>query len=284
MTLMDAPARLDRPARSTTLPDIARTVRGTVLEMSHRSRASHLASSLSCVDILVAAYWGAMAIDPARPDDPGRDRLILSKGHAAQALYASLAHRGFFDPKALESYNRDGGAMAEHPGPRCMPGVEAATGSLGHGLPLGLGMALAGRLQKRTYRVYVVLGDGECNEGSVWEAALLAAAQRLERLCVIVDFNGWQGTGRSREITALAPLSDKWRAFGWDAHDVDGHDPDALAAALARIPSGIGKPVALVARTVKGKGVSFMEDDNNWHYRIPTADELALAKRELGLA
>lgn len=265
------------------LSDIARHVRGTILDMSYRSHASHLASALSCVDILVAAYWRVMSIDVSRPDDPDRDRLILSKGHAAQALYAALAHRGFFDQAELESYNRDGGAMAEHPGPRCMPGIEAATGSLGHGLPIGVGMALAGRLQSRPYRVFVVMGDGECNEGTVWEAALLGAGQRLGHLCAIVDFNNWQGTGRSTEITALAPLREKWEAFGWTAVDVDGHDPDALAATMTRTPDPDGKPLAIIARTVKGKGVSFMEDDNNWHYRIPTADEVTKGKRELKL-
>ena len=265
------------------LEDIARAVRSTVIEMSHRAKASHLASSLSCIDILVAALWGVMNIDPDDPKSPDRDRLILSKGHAAQALYASLAHRGFFETSLLSQYNRDGGPMSEHPGPNCMPGVEAATGSLGHGLPIGLGMAIAGRIQKRDYRVFVVLGDGECNEGSVWEAALLAAANNVSRLCVIVDFNQWQGTGRSTEIMSIQPLKEKWEAFGWNAANVDGHDISNLVRGMNDTPNKNGQPVALIAHTVKGKGVSFMEDDNNWHYRIPTKEEVAAANRELGI-
>lgn len=263
--------------------DIARSIRGTVVAMSYRAKASHLASSLSCIDILVAALWGVMKIDPTNPDDVDRDRLILSKGHAAQALYASLAHRGFFDLSMLSQYNQDGGPMSEHPGPKCMPGVEAATGSLGHGLPIGLGMAAAGRIQNRDHRVFVVLGDGECNEGSVWEAALLASAQRLSQLCVIVDFNQWQGTGRSTEIMSIQPLKEKWDSFGWDAMNVDGHNIAELVGAMETMPRETGKPIALIANTIKGKGISFMENDNNWHYRIPTKEEVAAANRELGI-
>jgi transketolase len=165
-----------------------------------------------------------------------------------------------------------------------VPGVEAATGSLGHGLPIGIGMAVAGRIRREDYRVFVLMSDGECNEGSVWEAAMFAPAQRLENLAVIVDFNKWQATGRSEEVMALQPLRAKWEAFGWSASEVDGHDVASLVQALRRVPDGSGKPVAIIANTVKGKGVSFMEDDNNWHYRIPTADEVTAAARELGLA
>ena len=264
--------------------DIARRLRGRIVRMSHDAGSAHLGSALSCVDILVAAYWGALAIDPARPAAPGRDRFILSKGHAAAALYAALAHRGFFDPALLDGFAREGGRLAEHPGPNCAPGVEAATGSLGHGLAIGLGMALAGRIQGQAFRVYALLSDGECNEGAVWESAMLAPAQRLDNVCVVVDYNKWQATGRSNETLALAPLADKWRAFGWSAAEIDGHDTAALTDALRRVPDGSGRPVALIAHTVKGKGVSFMEDDNNWHYRVPNAAELAAAERELGLA
>ena len=270
------------PPNCDELDDVARTVRRSVIEMSYQARTSHLASSLSCVDILVAALWGVMNIDPKNGSDPDRDRLILSKGHAAQALYASLAHRGFFDTNTLSIYNTNGGPMSEHPGPNCLPGVEAATGSLGHGLPIGLGMAIAGRLQRRAYRVFVVLGDGECNEGSVWEAALLASAQNLERLCVIVDFNRWQGTGRSTEIMSLNPFVEKWASFGWNASNIDGHHIENLVKAMDSLPYDNNKPLALIAHTIKGKGVSFMEDDNNWHYRIPTKEEVNAANHELG--
>ncbi|MGH8570829.1 MAG: thiamine pyrophosphate-dependent enzyme, partial [Gammaproteobacteria bacterium] len=179
----------------------------------------------------------------------------------------------------------DGSVFAEHPpAPDYLPGIEAATGSLGHGLPMGLGMALSARIQKQHYRVFALLSDGECNEGSIWESAMLAAAQKVGRLAVVVDFNKWQATGRSEEVMALAPLVDKWHAFGWSAREVDGHNMAGLVDMLSRVPDGSGKPVAIIAHTVKGKGVSFMEDDNNWHYRIPTADEVAAAKRELGVA
>ncbi len=267
------------------LKQVAARLRGRVIEMSHAAQAAHLASALSCCDILAAAYWHALRIDPARPDDPLRDRFILSKGHAAAALYATLAFRGYYDASLLDTYCQDGGKLAEHPPALGLPGVEAATGSLGLGLPMGAGMALAARIQGQAYRVFAVLSDGECNEGSVWEAAMFAAGQNLGNLCVVVDYNKWQATARSNETLALAPLRDKWAAFGWDAQEVDGHDVADLARRLAVIPSRAeGKPVALVAHTVKGKGVSFMEDDNNWHYRAPTAEEVRKAHTELGLA
>jgi transketolase len=263
---------------------IANRVRGHVVEMSHTGKAPHLGSSLSCVDVLVAAYWTALRIDPQEPLAPHRDRFLLSKGHAATALYATLACRGFYDESLLASFNCDGGVLPEHPGLQCVPGVEAATGSLGHGLSLALGMALAGRITGASYRCYALLSDGECEEGSVWEAALFAAAQRLDHVIAIVDYNKWQATGRSNEIMALAPLAEKWRAFGWTAHEVDGHDLAALVPLLRNVPDGSGRPIAVIAHTVKGKGVSFMEDDNNWHYRIPTADEVRAARQELGLS
>ncbi len=252
--------------------------------MSHRAQAAHLASSLSCCDVLAAAYWYVLRLDSVRPADPDRDRFILSKGHAAAALYATLAAKGYFPEAELETYCQDGGRLAEHPPANMLAGVEAATGSLGHGLPIGIGMALAGRLDKRDYRVFALLSDGENNEGSVWEAAMFASAQKLDRLCVIVDYNKWQATARSNDTLMLAPLADKWRAFGWDAIECDGHDVAVLANLMSNVPNGSGKPVAIVAHTVKGKGVSFMEDDNNWHYRAPTGDEVVLARKELGLS
>ena len=264
------------------LESIARAVRGTVVRMSHEAKSAHLGSSLSVVDILVAAYWGALRLDPQALDAPDRDRLILSKGHAASALYAVLARWGAFSPRLLDTYARAGGQLGEHPSPST-PGVEAATGSLGHGLSLGVGMALAGRIQKHDFRVYAVLSDGECNEGSVWEAAMMAAAQRLDNVVAIVDYNKWQATDRSNEVMALAPLREKWSSFGWTAVEVDGHDVHGLAELLRNVPDGTDRPVAIIAHTVKGKGVSFMEDDNNWHYRIPTALEVEQAFAELGL-
>jgi transketolase len=251
--------------------------------MSHKSGAAHLGSALSCVDLLLAAYHSAVRIDPRKADAPNRDRLILSKGHAAPALYAVLAERGFFPVKLLETFGVPGGCLPEQMGPHCVPGIEAATGSLGHGLPLGTGMALASRIQKTGFRVLVAMSDGECNEGSVWEAAMFAAGRKLDNLTVMVDYNKWQATGRSNEIMALEPLSGKFAAFGWAAVDVDGHDLAALTSHLSRLPHVAGKPTAIICHTVKGRGVSFMEDDNNWHYRIPTAEEVAKAWHELGV-
>lgn len=270
------------PKPAASLDDVSRRIRMRIVRMSHDGQAPHLGSALSCVDILTALYFSVADVCPESVSDKNRDRVILSKGHAAAALYATLAERGFFDPAMLDSYARDGSDLPEQLSPNCVPGVEAATGSLGHGLPLGAGMALAGRIQGRGYRVWVVVSDGECNEGSVWEAAMFSAAQRLDRLTVVVDYNRWQATGRSDEILQLQPLDEKWRAFGWDVRQVDGHDLPTLIEALT--PDGsAGRPRAIIAHTIKGRGVSFMEDDNNWHYRIPTADEVRRAAVELGL-
>ncbi len=233
---------------------------------------------------MVAAYFDVLRIDPAKPRDQNRDRFILSKGHAAPALFQVLALRGYFPESMLDTYGEDGGIFAEHPPtPVHLAGIEAATGSLGHGFPMGLGMAFAARIRGQNYRVLALLSDGECNEGSIWEAAMLAAAHRMENVTVIIDFNKWQATGRSEEIMALNPLVDKWRAFGWSASEIDGHDMGELVNRLRNVPDGSGKPVAVVAHTVKGKGVSFMEDDNNWHYRIPSEAEVEMAKQELGV-
>lgn len=273
-----------KPESVNTIADIearARLLRSRIIETSHKTSTPHLGSCLSCLDILAALYFSVLRIDAAKPREQARDRFILSKGHGAAALFQVLAMRGFYPESMLDDYGKDGGLFAEHPpAPKYLAGIEAATGSLGHGLPMGLGMALAGRIQKIDYKVYALLSDGECNEGSVWEAAMFAAAQRVTNLCVFIDFNKWQATGRSEEVMALSPLADKWRAFGWNAFEIDGHDVGAILEAAARCPSD-GKPTAVIAHTVKGKGVSFMEDDNNWHYRIPNAAEVLLAKREL---
>lgn len=260
----------------------ARTLRARLIANSHKTGTPHLGSCLSCADILAALYFHILKIDPKTPRDPERDRFLLSKGHAAPALFQILAMKGFYPEELLDHYGEDGSVFAEHPPiPEKLAGIEAATGSLGHGLPLALGMALSARILGRDHRVYALLGDGECNEGSVWEAALFAPAQKLDRVTVIVDYNKWQATGRSNEITALGPLVDKWRAFGWDATEVDGHDLGALVGAITPPEQGTGRPRAIIAHTIKGRGVSFMEDDNNWHYRIPNEKEVAAARIEL---
>ena len=276
-------AALDPEPTIDALEQRVRELRGRLVQMSHAAEAPHLGGALSCVEIMVCAYWVLLRIDPKYPLDPDRDRFILSKGHAATVLYATLAARGFFDESLLNHFNEDGGALPEQPALQCVPGVEAATGSLGHGLPLALGMALAARIQGRSYRCVALLSDGECEEGSVWEAAMFAAAQRVGNLLAIVDYNKWQATGRSNEIFALAPLREKFAVFGWNALEVDGHDIAELLGALENFPDPSGRPTAIIAHTTKGKGVSFMEDDNNWHYRIPTAEEVLSARKELGL-
>jgi transketolase len=268
---------------SENLTKIAARIRGKVIELSHLAETPHLGSSLSCVDILVALYWTTLCIDSKNPEDPNRDRFILSKGHAATSLYSTLNEKGFFPTGLIDTYAKSGSCLAEQPSPKCAPGVEAATGSLGHGLSLGIGIAMAARIQNRDYKVFVLMSDGECNEGSVWEAAMFAPAQKLNQLCVIVDFNKWQATGRSTEVMSLESLEDKFKAFGWDTCSLDGHNLEELTNAFKRFPTNSNKPFAIIAHTVKGKGVSFMEDDNNWHYRTPTAEEMVSAHKELGL-
>jgi transketolase len=236
------------------------------------------------LDLLVYLYWNVLRIDPGSPEAPDRDRFILSKGHAAPALFQVLAERGFYPIEDLERYGENGSLFGEHPPtPSHLAGIEAATGSLGHGLPMGLGMALASRIQGLQYQVYVVLSDGECNEGSVWEAALLAAAQKVNNLTIAIDYNKWQATGRSDEVLGLAPLADKWRAFGWCVSEIDGHNFDEINRAIQTNESD-SRPKAIIANTIKGRGISFMEDNNNWHYRIPKAEEVHRAAEELGIA
>ena len=281
MSNRSAPTRT-AAASISELEQLAREIRGRIIENSHRTQTPHLGSCLSCVDILVAAYFQTLRVDPKNPRDPNRDRFILSKGHGAAALFQVLALRGYYPETMLESYGEDGGVFAEHPPvPDDLPGIEAATGSLGHGMPMGLGMALAARIRGQQYNVIALLSDGECNEGSIWESAMLAASQKVERLAAIIDFNKWQATGRSEEVLALNPLVDKWRAFGWSACEVDGHDMGALVKLLSRVPDGSGKPVAIVAHTVKGKGVSFMEDRTKWHHGVPNDHEFEQAMEEL---
>lgn len=259
---------------------VAARIRGRIVEVSHASGTPHLGSALSCVDILTAVYFGEFHLGPDWASRPDRDRVILSKGHAALALFVTLAEAGYFPPSDLEHFAAPGCPLEEHPGPGCAPGVEFATGSLGHGLPLGVGTALAGKMAGRKNRTVVVMGDGEINEGSVWEAVMFAAARKLSSVTAVVDYNKWQATERSRQVMQLDPLPEKFEAFGWEAREVDGHDLSQLCEAFT---PGADKPVAVIAHTVKGKGISFMEDDNNWHYRKPTAEEVAIAHKELGL-
>jgi len=263
------------------LEQIARTIRFRTIRNSHFTGTPHLGSCLSCTDLLVWLYWDILKLDSRIPEAPERDRFILSKGHAAPVLFQVLAERGFFPMTELENYGNDGSIFGEHPpSPRHLSGIEAATGSLGHGLPMGLGMALAGRIQGLPYNVYVILSDGECNEGSVWESALMAAAQGVQNLTIFVDYNKWQATGRSNEVLGLAPLAEKWKAFGWASTEIDGHSFEDMAK-VHQIFSDDPRPKAIICNTIKGKGIPFMEDDNNWHYRIPTKEEVSRSAQVL---
>ena len=263
-----------------TLERISKEIRHQLITISCKAQSAHLAGSLSCVDLLVALYWRTLRVDGANPSDPDRDRLLFSKGHAICALYVVLARRGFFPQADLETYNQPGSHLPEQPSPGCAPGVEWATGSLGHGLGVGLGMALSAKIHNGPSRSFVLMSDGECQEGSVWEAAMLAPRLQLDNLVALVDFNKWQATGRSCEVMQMEPLKEKWEAFGWQCREVDGHNLTEIVAALASPPE-TGRPLAIVAHTVKGKGASFMEDDNNWHYRSPTPEEVEQARLEL---
>lgn len=258
---------------------LARRIRASVVRMAHAGKTPHVASALSCADVVAALYFQSLRIDPAAPEDEGRDRFILSKGHGCMALYAVLAAKGFFPSKLLDEYAREGGKLSEHPSRRCVPGVEATTGSLGHGLSLGAGLALAAKIRTQTHRVFVLLSDGECAEGSVWEAAIFASARGLDNLVAIVDYNRWSAMGRT--TTYLEPLVEKWRAFGWSCVDIDGHDTNKIIATLSRLPLEPCRPSVVIAHTVKGKGVSFMEDDLEWHYRPPNDNDLKRALEEI---
>jgi transketolase len=248
--------------------------------MVHQANASHIASCLSMADLLAVLYGKVLSVDPADPAWPDRDRFVLSKGHAAAILYAVLAESGFFPVADLNRYCHDGSPLTGHVSHH-VPGVEVSTGSLGHGLPIGCGMALAGKRESRPYRVFVLLSDGELDEGSNWEAILFAGHHRLDNLVAIVDYNKIQSLGSVKEVLDLDPLAEKWRAFHWAVREINGHDLGEIAAALSTVPLVAGKPSVVIAHTVKGKGVSFMEDRLAWHYKSPNPDQLGRALREL---
>jgi transketolase len=269
------------------MPDIeltqarAQRIREHALRMVHRANASHIGTGLSMADILAVLYAGVARVDPSNPRAPGRDRVILSKGHGAAAFYAALAEAGFFDPARLETFCEDDSPFAGHVSHH-VPGVDFSTGSLGHGLSLGCGVALGFKRDGHPGRAFVILSDGECDEGSIWEAALFAPHHGLDNLVAIVDYNKIQSFGTVKEVLDLEPFADKWAAFKWHVEVIDGHDHAALAQAFAAIPAQEGKPSVIVANTVKGKGVSFMENDLLWHYRSPSPEQLATAIAELG--
>ena len=261
---------------------LAKKLRKRIIEVSANSKIPHLGSCLSCIDILIYLYWSVLKINAENPYDQNRDRFLLSKGHGAPALFQVLAEKGFFPIEDLNQFGEKGSVFHEHPPkPGYIKGVEAATGSLGHGLPMALGMAISAKIQDKKFNSYALLSDGECNEGSIWEAALLAPSLKVDNLVAIVDYNKWQATGRSKEIMALEPFSSKWESFGWHCQEINGHDFFEIKNAFKCIQNVIGKPHMIIAHTIKGKGISFMEDNNNWHYRTPNKEELSNALKEL---
>jgi len=261
--------------------EAARIIRRTALEMVHHSRLGHPGGDLSAADILAALYFGVLRIDPADPLAPDRDRFIMSKGHCSASLYATLATAGFFPDARLWEYMEPLSFLNGHPNRSKVPGVEANTGPLGHGLPIAVGAAKAAKITGGSWRTFVLTGDGELQEGSNWEAAMAASQFALDNLTLIVDRNGLQQGDRTESTVGLEPLADRWRAFGWSVREMDGHDIPALQEAFRAVPFERGKPACVIARTHKGRGVSFMEDRVEWHHRVPTDDELATALHEL---
>jgi transketolase len=251
------------------------------LRMVYEAGLGHIGGEFSAIDILTTLYFGVLRHDPARPDDPERDRFVLSKGHSAAALYVTLAEAGYFDPAELSTFLAPLSRLSGHPDRTKVPGVETNTGPLGHGLPVAVGIALSGKLDGSDRRTYVLTGDGELQEGSIWEAAMAAGHFDLDRLTVIVDRNGLQQGDRTESTMRLEPLVDKWRAFGWGVREVDGHDHAQLLATFRATPFEHGRPSCVIAHTHKGHGVSFISDQVGWHHRVPTADEFARATAEL---
>ena len=262
------------------LRDRARILRAHAVRMVHRSKGSHLGSCLSMADLVACLYWNTLNINPQLPTWPERDRFILSKGHSAALIYAALAERGFFSVTELDSYCQSGSRLTGH-ATSVVPGVELSSGSLGHGLPVGCGIALAAKRGKLPFRTFVLLSDGELDEGSNWEAILFAPQHQLDNLVAIVDYNKIQSFGSVKDVLDLDPLADKFRAFRWAVKEVDGHDLQELTEVFSSLPLESGRPTAIIAHTVKGKGISFMEDKLAWHYKSPTDEQVELAIKEL---
>jgi transketolase len=261
--------------------EFARRIRIHAVNMTSEGGSSHIGAILSMADIVAVLYGGVLNVDPKDPRKPDRDRFILSKGHAGAGIYAALAETGFFPVEKLKTHYQDGSDLSGHVSHKGNPGVELSTGSLGHGLPVGTGMAYAGKLKGAGHRVFVLMSDGECDEGSNWEAILFAAHHKLDNLIVVIDYNKIQSLAPVAETLALEPFADKWRSFGWEVRETNGHDHDQLRSAFASAQAGSGKPTCVIAHTTKGKGISFMENTVLWHYRTARGEELAAALAEL---
>ena len=264
------------------LQTMAKKLRRHIVDVTGWSGGAHVGGALSMVDILTLLYWKYMKIDPANPDWEDRDRFVLSKGHGGVGHAVVLANRGFFDPEELRKFNETGSMLGMHLDSLKVPGCEASTGSMGHGLPEAVGMALGARVLKKDWKVYCIIGDGESNEGSIWEAAMSASHYKLDNLIVIQDRNHMMIDGPTEDVMSLEPLADKWRAFGFETFEVDGHDLDQLADAIEKAQAVKGKPIMLLCDTVKGKGVDFMEGDPAWHYGGLSAELVEKAKRSIG--
>ena len=272
-----------KPDQSETASDsrrLAASIRKQALRMVARANASHIGSALSIADIVAVLYSGALKANPTQPSYPARDRFLLSKGHACVAVYAALAEKGFFPAEMLETYGQDGSPLMAHISHR-VSGVEFSTGALGHALPFGVGKALAAQRMQRDWRTIVLMSDGECGEGSNWEAFMFAAHHKLDRLTAIIDYNKLQSLGTVADTLGLEPLADKLNAFGWSVREIDGHDHLALAEYLRPVRWETGKPQMLIAHTTKGKGVPFMENKVEWHYKAPNPEQLAEALNAL---
>jgi transketolase len=261
--------------------ELARRIRIHALRMTSRGGSSHIGAVLSMADIVAVLYGAVLRLDPRAPKWPKRDRFILSKGHAGAGVYAALAETGFFSADVLTSHYQDGSVLSGHVSHRGVPGVELSTGSLGHGLSVAAGMAYAAKLDSKSHRVFCLQSDGECDEGSVWEAALFAAHHGLDQLVGVIDYNKIQSLAPVADTLGLEPFADKWRAFGWGVVEVDGHDHHLMLEAFAALPATRGRPTCMIAHTTKGKGVSFMEDSVLWHYRTARGEEFEAALREL---
>ena len=264
------------------LNEITRNIRKDIVTMIHGSKSGHPGGSLSAVEILTALYFDEMNIDPENPKKEDRDRFVLSKGHAAPVLYATLAEKGYFNKNELLSLRKVGAMLQGHPDMKGTPGVEISTGSLGQGFSVACGMAMASKLDNAPWRVYALLGDGEVQEGLIWEAAMSAAHYELDNMVAFLDYNGLQIDGEVEKVMNIGPIVDKFKSFGWNVIEIDGHDFDQIFAALDMAKETVGKPTMIVAKTIKGKGVSFMENNAGWHGNAPSDNDLEIALAELG--
>jgi len=264
------------------LQEIAKKIRVDIIEMLEKSQSGHPGGSLSAVEILTALYFKEMKIDTDNPRWEDRDRFVLSKGHATPAIYGTLAERGFFPKAELDQFRKISSMLQGHPDMKGIPGIDMTTGSLGQGLAAANGMALAGKLDNKDYRVYSIIGDGECQEGLIWEAAMLAAHYKLDNLTVFLDHNGLQIDGKNEDIMNIEPIDEKFKAFGWNVLMIDGHSFDQIFEALEKAKTTKDKPTMIIAKTFKGKGVSFMENQVGWHGKAPSAEEASKAIKEIG--